>query len=37
MNNLRLVCATCHPKVEYRPQTQKEIEMKKNYNPADYF
>lgn len=35
--NCRLVCSSCHPKVEYQPKDEKEIEQRKSYDPAEYF
>ncbi|MHC5215408.1 HNH endonuclease [Enterococcus sp. LJL128] len=36
-DNLRLVCSSCHPKVEYQPQNEYQKIQRKNFNPADYF
>jgi len=35
--NLRLVCSRCHPIVEYRPKTFAESNLKKSFDPSDYF
>ncbi|MGK9345334.1 HNH endonuclease [Melissococcus plutonius] len=36
-SNLRLVCAKCHPKVEYQVKNKNEIKMKKSFDPSNSF
>lgn len=36
-SNCRLVCASCHPKVEYKPKNAYEMSLRKSFEPADYF
>ncbi|MGX7299037.1 HNH endonuclease [Enterococcus gilvus] len=35
--NCRLVCSSCHPKVEYQPKDEKEKSLRCSYDPANYF
>lgn len=36
-DNCRLVCSSCHPKVEYKPKNVKEKNLRKEFEPSDYF
>ncbi|GMC10414.1 HNH endonuclease [Enterococcus thailandicus] len=36
-DNCRLVCSSCHPKVEYKPKDSKEKNLRRNFDPAKYF
>jgi len=37
ISNCRLVCSSCHPKVEYQPKDEKEKSLRCSYDPANYF
>lgn len=35
--NCRLVCSSCHPRVEYKPKDTKEKHLRETFNPDEYF
>ena len=36
-NNCRMLCAKCHPQLEYQPQNSKERLIQLSFNPGEYF